>query len=98
MVKVKFKAVKKRSLKGRKVNTVYKTWRGTPSELRQLRKPRLQLDAGDECCSDWIKDHSKKQRFLVMGKKQDNNLVPTFILPWSRDKVSLEKLECLHDL
>lgn len=85
-VKVKFKLIKKRSLHGRRVNTVYKTWRGTPADLRKLRKPQLELDPSDECCSQWIKSHSKKTRFLVMGKNLDNSLVPTFIVPWSRDK------------
>ena len=88
VVKMKFKAFKRRSLVGRKVNTVYKTWRGTPSEMRKLRKPKLQLTNSDECCSQWIRDQPKKTRFLVMGKNQNNSLVPTFIVPWSRDKVS----------
>lgn len=85
---MKFKQAKKRRLNGRKVNTVYKTWRGTPTELRKLRKPKLRLEAADECCSDWIVKQSKKQRFLVMGRNVNNSLVPTFIVPWSRDKVA----------
>ena len=40
VVKMKFRRVKKRTLVGNKVNTVFKTWRGTPSELRKLRKPK----------------------------------------------------------
>ena len=51
---MKFRQARKRSLWGRKVNTVYKTWRGTPSELRKLRKPKLRLDSSDSCCSEWI--------------------------------------------
>ena len=95
VVKMKFKAVKRRSLRGRKVNTVYKTWRGTTSELRKLRKPRLELNESDLCCSQWIKSHSKKQKFLVMGRNKENSLVPTFIVPWSRDKVRLKTFEKL---
>jgi hypothetical protein len=86
VVKMKFKSVKRRSLRGRKVNTVYKTWKRN-GDFRKLRKPRLQLEADHQCCSKWIQTHSRRQRFLVMGKNLDNRLVPTFIVPWSRDKV-----------
>ena len=86
---MKFRGTRRRSLYGRKVNTVYKTWRGTPSELRKLRKPKLRLEIDEECCSNWIRNQPRKQRFLVMGKNKDNALVPTFILPWSRNKVSI---------
>jgi len=85
VVKMKFKSVKRRSLRGRKVNTVYKTWKRN-GDFRKLRKPRLQLEADHQCCSKWIQTHSRRQRFLVMGKNLDNRLVPTFIVPWSRDK------------
>ena len=51
---MKFKEMKKRTAIGRKVNAVYKTWRGTPGELRKLRKPRLRLSADDDCCSGWL--------------------------------------------
>ena len=54
VVKMKFRQARKRSLWGRKVNTVYKTWRGTPSELKKLRKPKLRLESSDNCCSEWI--------------------------------------------
>ena len=54
VVKMKFRQARKRSLWGRKVNTVYKTWRGTPSELKKLRKPKLRLESSDDCCSEWI--------------------------------------------
>ena len=43
VVKMKFKRIRRLSLKGNKVNTVYKTWRGTPLELRKLRRPQLSL-------------------------------------------------------
>ena len=39
VVKMKFKEMKRRTAVGRKVNAVYKTWRGTAGELRKLRKP-----------------------------------------------------------
>jgi hypothetical protein len=54
VVKMKFRQARKRSLWGRKVNTVYKTWRGTPSELKKLRKPKLRLEQSENCCSEWI--------------------------------------------
>ena len=54
VVKMKFRQVRKRSLWGRKVNTVYKTWVGTSSELKKLRKPKLRLQSSDDCCSGWI--------------------------------------------
>jgi len=91
VVKMKFRQARKRSLWGRKVNTVYKTWRGTPSELKKLRKPKLRLESSDDCCSEWIETQSKKQRYLVMGKKISTSngnvkLVPSFIHPWNRSK------------
>ena len=88
VIKMKFKSVKRRSLRGRKVrsNSVYKTWKNG-GDFRKLRKPRLQLETDHQCCSKWIQSHSKKQRFLVMGKNLGNSLVPTYIVPWSRDKV-----------
>lgn len=96
VVKMKMKRVKSQSLVGRKVNTVFKTWRGTPSELRKLRKPTLRLDGGAECCTDWVKEQPKQQRYLVMGKKKEvsgdddkEGLVATFILPWSRSRVRI---------
>ena len=51
---MKFRQARKRSLWGRKVNTVYKTWRGTSFELKKLRKPKFRLEDPDACCSDWI--------------------------------------------
>ena len=91
MAKIKFKKTQRKRLIGRKTKSVYKLWRGTREEMKKFQKPKLHLETNDECCSDWIKSHSKKTRFLVMGKKpknQSEGLVPTFILPWSRDKVS----------
>ena len=124
---MKFRQARKRSLWGRKVNTVYKTWRGTSFELKKLRKPKFRLEAPDACCSDWIgnkvsifisiirhhfiemfssqrlivflfyvENESKKQRYLVMGKRistsngKNVKLVPTFIHPWVRSKVGYE--------
>jgi len=88
VIKMKFKSVKRRSLRGRKVrsNSVYKTWTSKSGDFRKLRKPRLQLESDHQCCSKWIQSHSRKQRFLVMGKNSGNSLVPTYIVPWSRDK------------
>ena len=91
VAKIKFKKTQRKRLIGRKTKSVYKLWRGTREEMKKFQKPKLHLETNDECCSDWIKSHSKKTRFLVMGKKpknQSEGLVPTFILPWSRDKVS----------
>jgi len=87
VVKMKFKRIRRQSLKGNKVNTVFKTWRGTPLELRKLRRPQLSLERDSECCSDWLRDQPKKQRYLVMGVKDGDDLVPTFILPWVKSKV-----------
>lgn len=84
---MKLREVEGRTLRGRKVNTVFKTWRGTPEELNALRKPTFVLDEPDECCSTRI-DRSLDQRFLVMGRKVGANLVPTMILPWKKSKVS----------
>ena len=92
VAKIKFKKTQRKRLIGRKTKSVFKLWRGTREEMKKFQKPKLHLETTDECCSDWIKSHSKKTRFLVMGKKpknQSGGLVPTFILPWSRDKVSI---------
>ena len=91
---MKFKRIRRQSLKGNKVNTVFKTWRGTPLELRKLRRPQLSLERESECCSDWLRDQPKKQRYLVMGVKRGEDLVPTFILPWIKSKVSLNLDTC----
>ena len=133
---MKFRQARKRSLWGRKVNTVYKTWRGTSFELKKLRKPKFRLEAPDACCSDWIgnkvsifisiirhhlcysyrnvssqrlivflfyvENESKKQRYLVMGKRistsngKNVKLVPTFIHPWVRSKVSFKNFLGLY--
>ena len=84
VVKMKFKEMKRRTAVGRKVNAVYKTWRGTAGELRKLRKPRLRVRDADECCSGWLDSQPNRQRYLVMGKKEGNRLVPTFIHPWKK--------------
>ena len=85
---MKFKRIRRRSLKGTKVNTVFKTWRGTPLEMRKLRRPHLSLDEESECCSDWLRDQPAKQRYLVMGYRKGEQLIPTLILPWVKSKVT----------
>ncbi len=88
-VKMKIKRVKPGGqLQGRKVSSVFKTWRGTPEEMRRLRKPRMRLESGAECCADWVREQPKQQRYLVMGKKTGSGgLVANFVLPWSRSRV-----------
>ncbi|QQP39127.1 Secreted frizzledrelated protein 01-05-2020, partial [Caligus rogercresseyi] len=68
------------------VKNVYKTWRGTPKELKKLRKPRLTLRPEDACCSGWIKDRRKRQSYLLMGSKDGDDLVPSLIIPWTKDR------------
>ncbi|XP_040568733.1 secreted frizzled-related protein 5 [Lepeophtheirus salmonis] len=87
VMKIKFKKVKHRLLTGRKVKNVYKTWRGTPGELRKLRKPKLKLRPEDSCCSVWVKARRKRQNYLLMGSKVGEELVPSLILPWTKDRV-----------
>lgn len=91
VVKMKFKEMKRRTAVGRKVNAVYKTWRGTAGELRKLRKPRLRVRDADECCSGWLDSQPNRQRYLVMGKKEGNRLVPTFIHPWKKSNEDLKR-------
>jgi len=89
VVKMKFKTIRKRNLQGRKVNSVYKAPRADKDALRKLRKPKLKLQSSDECCAQWIRRQPQKTRFLVMGNSEDSSmesLVPTFIIPWSRNK------------
>ena len=96
---MKFRRVRPRRLHGRNVNTVFKTWMGTTEELKKLRKPRLTLQDADGCCSQWISDQPKQQRYLVMGKKGENNdLTATFLLPWSKSKVcvSRDRVPCVR--
>ena len=85
---MKFRRVKRASLSGRKVNTVFKTWRGTPQELKKLRKPKLTLASDDACCSDWLKSRPRDTRYMVMGKRGggngDGEMTATFILPWTK--------------
>ena len=90
VVKMKFKTIRRRNLQGRKVNSVYKAPRADKDALRKLRKPKLKLQSSDECCAQWIRRQPQKTRFLVMGNSEDSSmesLVPTFIIPWSRNKV-----------
>ncbi len=91
VVKMKLRRVnaKRTRLLGRSVDSVFKTWRGTPAELRQLRKPKLQLLAQDACCAESLAAHdNSRQRYLVMGKKNDDgSLVAKFIMPWSKSEV-----------
>merc|ERR1711936_914485 len=50
---------------------------------------KLKLQSSDECCAQWIRRQPQKTRFLVMGNSEDSSmesLVPTFIIPWSRNK------------
>jgi len=91
VVKMKFKDTKRRLAVGRKVNAVYKTWRGTPNELRKLRKPRLRLREADQCCTGWLSSQPNRQRYLVMGKKEGNRLIPTFIHPWKKSNEDLRR-------
>jgi len=96
VVKMKFKEMRRRTAVGRKVNAVYKTWRGTPQELRKLRKPRLRLRESDDCCSGWLSSQPGRQRYLVMGKRErgtngSNRLVPTFIHPWKKSNEDLKR-------
>ena len=90
VMKMKFRRAKKRVLYGRKVKTVFKTWRGTPDELRRLRKPKLKLRTSDECCSEWLQSRPGDEKYMVMGRREGRDLVATFILPWTRDEVSLK--------
>ena len=94
VVKMKFRDVRRRNIYGKKVNTVFKTWRGTPSELRRLRRPSLKLEADEECCGRWARGQPRRQKYLVMGKNKDGSLVPTLILPWTRDKVRNPLADC----
>ena len=92
VVKMKFKTIRRRNLQGRKVNSVYKAPRADKDALRKLRKPKLKLQSSDECCAQWIRRQPQKTRFLVMGNSEDSSmesLVPTFIIPWSRNKVRI---------
>ena len=88
---MKFRRIKQRVLSGRKVNSVFKAFPGTEEEMKKLRKPKLKLSDGDECCSERLRDLPKDKRFMVMGKKRGNDLVATFILPWTKSSVSLSR-------
>ena len=57
VVKMKMrKSSAARGVVGRKVNSVFKTWRGTPAEMRRLRKPKMKWpDPEAGCCADWLK-------------------------------------------
>jgi hypothetical protein len=58
------------------------------SERRALRKPRLTVPPATlTCCSQVFNDVTVK-RYLVMGVNSTEGLVPTFVLPWLRQKVS----------
>ena len=79
------------TLHSREVKSVFKTWLGTPAELRKLRKPKLSLPDSESCCLEWLKregGRSRSARYLVMGKKgEDGEMETTYIVPWTKNKV-----------
>jgi hypothetical protein len=59
-----------------------------------MRRPRLALVQGQteptligdqliDCCTQ-LKLQDKNRRYLIMGIKQNSQLIPTFIMPWKK--------------
>lgn len=87
VVKVRIRKVKPRKLVGKKAR-VYRAWKGTKEEMKKLRNPKIGLTDQEKCCADRAKSH-EGDKFLVMGKKPkrgSGDLVPTFIIPWTKSK------------
>ena len=91
VVKVRISKVKPRKLIGKKAQ-VFRAWKGTREEMRALRNPKFALSSDEKCCAEKART-TKKGKFLVMGtkpSKSGGDLKPTFIVPWSKTKVSLQ--------
>ncbi|XP_059078724.1 secreted frizzled-related protein 2-like [Tigriopus californicus] len=83
VIKMKTKRMKRNLVLGKRVKHVYKTWRGTPEEMKLLRKPVLKLPSSDDCCQKKI---DKNKIYLVMGNYRNNSLVVSYIHRWSKSK------------
>ncbi|KAF2357339.1 Frizzled domain [Trinorchestia longiramus] len=60
------------------------------AQRKALRRPRLTMPEGaTTCCTEVVSDTSVK-RYLVMGRNMSQVLVPTFVLPWARQKVRVQ--------
>lgn len=83
VIKMKTKRMKPNIVLGKRVKHVYKTWRGTPEEMKLLRKPVLKLPSADGCCQKKIE---KNKTYLVMGNYRNDSLVVSYIHRWSKSK------------
>jgi len=87
VVKVRIAKVKPRKLIGKKAQ-VFRAWKGSRDEMRNLRNPKFELSPDEKCCADKAK-HQRKGKYLVMGKRGSRpgaDLKPTFIVPWTKSK------------
>lgn len=87
VVKVRIAKVKPRKLIGKKAQ-VFRAWKGSREEMRNLRNPKFSLSQDEKCCAERAKQN-KKSKYLVMGKRggrTGQELKPTFIVPWTKSK------------
>jgi len=87
VVKVRIRKVKPRRLVGKKAQ-VFRAWTGTRQQMKALRNPKFSLRSDERCCTEKVREN-KSSKFLVMGKKpsgRGEDLVTTFIVPWSKAK------------
>ena len=79
-IRTKIRRAKKTMLKCKKA----KVLKGHPELSKQLPHPVLSLEASDACCEE--KTRSNGEFYLIMGQSRgDSKLVPTFIMPWSKN-------------
>ena len=82
---------------------VFRAWKGSREEMRNLRNPKFSLNNDEKCCAEKAKVsvlvlkmmltmmmQERKGKYLVMGRRGSrpgDDLKPTFIVPWSKSKV-----------
>lgn len=87
VIRTRFKKIQKAKLNCKKVKVLKKF----KIEAKKMRRLVIIFDPPNTCCEESIK-RFRRDSYLVMGKIQDNNLVPRFIMRWlgKRSKVSKE--------
>ncbi|CAG0913319.1 unnamed protein product [Notodromas monacha] len=91
-VKTKIRKLRKGNLICKKTK-IFKPSRLTRRDLDAMRRPRFALVQGPheptlvgdhlECCGH-LRLQDKNRRYLIMGIKRDDKLIPTFIMPWKK--------------
>ncbi|KAK7012569.1 hypothetical protein SK128_020843 [Halocaridina rubra] len=80
VVKTRIKRLRRSELVCRKAN-IYKAG-PSEEERRALKRPKFSLLYEAGCCSM----NPSRQRYLIMGRKHGNDIIPTLIMPFKKSK------------